>query len=294
MQASEKTDRSQAVEAISLESRSRAIPWSFLYTFPWWALVLCFIAVWVALSVAANEIYNNIFIQLRDGIALTLRVAITSYAFALLIGLIIGVIRSSLPRPRYGLSGRIISLAHLVLYNITTFFVMVMRGLPVLIVLLIFAFVIVPTVRDYLATNFGIALDIRGSSMESAIIALSFTYGAFLSETFRAGIQSIEKGQIEAARSLGMNYFQTMRHIILPQAVRRVLPPLGNDFVAMIKDSSLVSILGVRDITQIARVSSGSSFRYLETYIMVALIYLSMTIIGSLIVRWIERRSRLT
>src|SRR5690606_30847412 len=107
---------------------------------------------------------------------------------------------------------------------------------------------------------------------------------------FRAGIQSIEKGQIEAARSLGMNYLQTLSYVVLPQAIRRVLPPLGNDFVAMIKDSSLVAILGVNDLTQLAKVLSGASFRYLETYTTVALIYLSMTIVGSLLVRYIERR----
>jgi polar amino acid transport system permease protein len=155
------------------------------------------------------------------------------------------------------------------------------------------AFVIVPLVRDMLSASFGIELDIRGSSPESAIIALAFTYGAFLSETFRAGIQSIGRGQIEAARSLGMNYFQTVRYVVLPQAVRRVLPPLGNDLVAMIKDSSLVSILGVRDVTQIAKTSSGRSFRYLETYLIVAFFYLTMTVIGSLFVRLIERRVKI-
>ena len=87
-----------------------------------------------------------------------------------------------------------------------------------------------------------------------------------------------------------MNYMQTMRYIVLPQAIRRVLPPLGNDFISMIKDSSLVAILGVNDLTQLAKVSSGASFRYLETYSTVALIYLSMTIVGSLLVRYIERR----
>jgi len=87
-----------------------------------------------------------------------------------------------------------------------------------------------------------------------------------------------------------MNYLQTLSYVVLPQAIRRVLPPLGNDFVAMIKDSSLVAILGVNDLTQLAKVLSGASFRYLETYTTVALIYLSMTIVGSLLVRYIERR----
>jgi polar amino acid transport system permease protein len=121
-------------------------------------------------------------------------------------------------------------------------------------------------------------------------MALTIGYSAFLSEIFRAGIESIEKGQMEAARSLGMTYWQAMRHVILPQAVQRVLPPLGNDFVAMLKDSSLVSVLGVRDITMLGKVYSTSTFRFFETYNIVAFLYLSMTILLSLGVRYIERR----
>lgn len=272
------------------DSRARVIPSMNFYTFPWWALILILFGIWIAFSIAASELYSNIFAQLTEGVAMTLRVAFISYGLAFIIGLSIGIIRSNPPRPRYGLTARLFSIIHLALYNLATLFVLVVRGLPILIVLLIFAFVIVPAVKDYAAATFGIEIEFRGSSPESAIIALAFAYGAFLSETFRAGIQSIHKGQIEAARSLGMNYFQTMRYIVLPQAIRRVLPPLGNDFVAMIKDSSLVAILGVRDITQIARVSSGATFRYLETYVTVAVIYLTMTIIGALLVRFIETR----
>jgi polar amino acid transport system permease protein len=278
------------LEIVIDESRSRVTSSYFLYSFPWWALALVLLGIFIAISIAADEIYSRIFDQLKDGVAMTLRVAVISYLCAFGVGLVVGMIRSTPPRPRSGMMGRILSLAHLALYNAATFFVMVMRGLPVLIVLLIFAFVVVPAVRNYLADNLGIELAIRGSSVESAIIALAFTYGAFLSETFRAGIQSIGKGQVEAARSLGMNYWQTMRYIVLPQAIRRVLPPLGNDFVAIVKDSSLVAILGIRDLTQLAKVSSGASFRYLETYLTVAFIYLSMTIIGAVIVRYIERR----
>lgn len=290
MTPSDRNTNRATLEIAIQESRSRAMPWTFLYTFPWWALILLLAGIWIAISIAANEIYSNIFRQLQEGISMTLTVAGVSYGFAVLIGLVIGTIRSSPPKPRYGPIGIVISLIHIIIYNLATLFVMIMRGLPILIVLLIFAFVILPAFRDYMASNYGIVISFRGSSAESAIIALAIAYGAFLSETFRAGIQSIHKGQIEAARSLGMNYFQTMRFVVLPQAVRRVLPPLGNDFVAMIKDSSLVAILGIRDITQIAKISSGSSFRYLETYVTVALIYLLMTIIGSLLVRFLERR----
>jgi polar amino acid transport system permease protein len=97
---------------------------------------------------------------------------------------------------------------------------------------------------------------------------------------------------MEAARSLGMSYGQAMRYIILPQAIRNVLPALGNDFVAMVKDSSLVSVLAVRDITQMARVYAGSSFRYREAYVTIAVMYLTLTVILSILVGQIEKRLR--
>lgn len=125
-----------------------------------------------------------------------------------------------------------------------------------------------------------------------AIIALAFTYGAYLAEIFRAGIQSISRGQMEAARSLGMSYAQSMRYVILPQAIRNVLPALGNDFVAMVKDSSLVSVLAVRDITQVSRLYAGSTFRFREAYVTLAVLYLTMTVILSLLVQLLERRLR--
>jgi polar amino acid transport system permease protein len=123
-----------------------------------------------------------------------------------------------------------------------------------------------------------------------AIVALSFTYGAFTAEVFRAGIQSIGKGQMEAARSQGMSYWQAMRYIILPQAVRNVMPALGNDFISMLKDSSLVSVLAVRDITQVARLYAGQTFRFPEAYTTLAAIYLTMTVLLSLLVKALEKR----
>lgn len=272
------------------DSRRRVSTWGWLYTFPWWGLALILLGIWIAGGIAADEIYSGIFDKLIPGIAMTLRVAGTAYFVAFMIGLMVGAVRSSPPKPRYGLGGRILSFLHVLVYNVATFFVMVMRGLPILIVLLFFAFVVVPALRNYLADNMGLQLGLRGSSAESAIIALAFTYGAYMSETIRAGIQSIDKGQIEASRSLGMTYLKTMRYIVLPQALRRVLPPLGNDFVAMIKDSSLVAILGVNDLTQLAKLTSGANFRYLETYSTVAMIYLTMTILGALLVRYVEGR----
>jgi polar amino acid transport system permease protein len=125
-----------------------------------------------------------------------------------------------------------------------------------------------------------------------AIMALTIGYSAFIAEVFRAGIQSVEAGQIEAAKALGLSRFQRFRLIVLPQAVRTILPPLGNDFVAMVKDSSLVSVLGVADITQMGKVYATGSFRFFETYAIVAYIYLVLTLSLSLALRALERRMR--
>lgn len=274
--------------AIRPQERSRAL--HILFAIPWWFIVLVYVGVYVATLVRNDPIYENIFTQLRGGIALTLTVSFVAYLSALIIGLIIGLIRANPPTIGYGRFGVILGLIRLVLYNIATLYVQVLRGLPILVTLLIVAFVIVPEVNRFSRTVLNIDLGIRGTSPTSAIFALAITYGAFLSETIRAGIQSVGRGQIEAARSLGMNYVQVTRYIVLPQAMRRVLPPLGNDMIAMIKDSSLVAILGVQDITQLAKLSSSSSFRYLETYLLAATIYLTMTILGSLIVRQVEKR----
>ncbi len=122
-----------------------------------------------------------------------------------------------------------------------------------------------------------------------AIIALMLAYSAFLAEVFRAGLQAVDKGQIEAAEALGLNGWQRFRHVVFPQAFRTILPPLGNDFVAMVKDSSLVSVLGVADITQLGKVTAAGNFRYFETYNVVALLYLTMTITLSLLLRLLSR-----
>lgn len=270
--------------------RVSSSPLRFLFNTPWWLVALVLIGLYVAQLVHNNTLFGNIFTQLRSGIATTLTVSFTAYFTALIIGLIIGLIRANPPTIGHGVLGFTVSLLRLALYNLATFYVQILRGLPILVTLLIVAFVIVPEVNRFFRETLQIDLGIRGTSPTSAIIALSFTYGAFLSETIRAGIQSIGRGQVEAARSLGMNYAQVMRYVVLPQAIRRVVPPLGNDMIAMVKDSSLVAILGIQDITQLAKLSSSSSFRYLETYLLAATIYLTMTIIGSLIVRQIERR----
>jgi polar amino acid transport system permease protein len=151
-----------------------------------------------------------------------------------------------------------------------------------------------------LVKNLGNAINVEGLAHFSpdpiamAILGLTICYGAYMSEIYRAGIQSISKGQMEAARSLGMSSFQAMRYVILPQAIRVVLPPMGNEFISLLKDSSLVSVVAVADLTRRGRefmAQTGASF---ETWAIVAMIYLVMTIFSARVVNIIEKRTRTT
>jgi polar amino acid transport system permease protein len=272
--------------------RSRALPFTdYLARLPWWLLIAALLGVIILWAITSNETYQIIFERVREGIGITLYVTLIAFTLSLILGLVVGLARVS---------------ANRVIYHIATFYVEIIRGVPMLVLLYYIAFVVGPGLIDLIngigdaLVNTG-ALAALGEGMAAmkvrdldftarAVMALTVGYSAFISEIFRAGIESIEKGQMEAARSLGMSYWQAMRHVILPQAIKRVLPPLGNDFVAMLKDSSLVSVLGVRDITMLGKVYSTSTFRFFETYNVVAFLYLIMTILLSLGVRWMERR----
>ena len=265
-----------------------------LASLPWWLLILALIGIFLAISFYTDETYNEILKFVAKGVVVTVRITLIAYVFAITFGLIAGLGRVS---------------KNVVVYNIATLYVQVMRGIPILVTILYVAFVFVPavvalinTIGAFLANitplpedNILVLLGDRRAGYEvsfeiRAIIALAISYGAFSAEIFRAGIESIGRGQMEAARSLGMSYFEAMRHIILPQAIRRVLPPLGNDFIAMLKESSLVSALGVADITRLGQLYSASSFQYLKTYNVVAFMYLTMTILLSLGVKGMEKR----
>lgn len=247
------------------------------------------VGMFVIYLIANDQTYTRIFTQLRTGIQTTIFVSFVSYAIALSLGMLIGIVRSYPPDEESGFF-RVLG------YHIATFYVEVFRGLPILVVLLITTFVAVPQFINFfnsIMQGWDIGWELDGRSITytwRAIIALGLCYAAFLSEVFRSGIQSIETGQIEAAQAVGLTRLQIMRFIIMPQAFKRILPPLGNDLIAMVKDSSLVAILAVRDITQMAKLSAGQSFLYLETYLVAAAIYLFMTVIGSMLVRLLEKR----
>lgn len=263
-----------------------------LVQLPWWFLAMILIALWTAYAIYSRANYREAFERIIVGLGVTAVTSLMAYGIALVLGLLAGL-------------GRISN--NVVFNNAATLYVELVRGIPMLVLIFFIAFVGVPTVVEWINV-LGVWLGGLGwhwagqvlSSIQNqaipmnvrAIIALAITYGAFLAEIFRAGIQSIGRGQMEAARSLGMTYGQAMRYVILPQAIRNVLPALGNDFVAMVKDSSLVSVLAVRDITQVARLYAGSTFRFREAYVTLSVLYLTMTVILSLLVQLLERRLR--
>ena len=237
-----------------------------------------------------NELYRNVFQAITVGIRLTILITISAYSIALFFGLLTALGQLS---------------RNLLARNVALLYVQVVRGIPIIVQIFTVALVVVPlligllnSLGNLLATaglwsleNPLSTLNVRDINfILRGIAALAISYGAFSSEIFRAGIQSVEKGQVEAASSLGLNRFQSMRLIILPQAIRRVLPPLGNDFIAMLKESSLVSVLGVSEITQLSRKHAAATFRFPETYYSLAFLYLSMTLLLSMGVKFMERR----
>ncbi len=282
-------------EAVAKKRKSKVAPWTQAFErVPWWALTLILIGVYISYSVLNSKTYHDTFLFLSEGVKTTIFLTVVSFAIALVVGLITGF-------------GRISD--NIIVYNIATFYVEVVRGIPLLIQLLYVAFVIVPLAVQGLNAVGGFLVNLGAAGslafvgepladaniqnvnmLYRAIFGLALGYGAYEAEVFRAGIESIEHGQMEAARSLGMSYWQAMRYVILPQAIRRVLPPLGNDFVAMLKDSSLVSALAVRELTQLAKLNRARTFRSFETYNTAVFLYLAMTLVLSIGVKVLERR----
>jgi len=251
---------------------------------PWWLLAIALLFLSLFWLIVADEGYATIFRALSTGVTTTLWVTLVAFTLAVLLGLVVALARTSGVR---------------FLREAATFYVEIMRGIPVLVFLFYIAFVGAPALVE--AVNFltrplaeaGWVQPMRVRDFDlawRAILALCVCYSAFLAEIFRAGIEAVETGQIEAAKALGLHRGQIFRFIILPQALRTILPPLGNDFVSMIKDSALVSALGVQDITQLGKVYSSGSFKFFETYNVVAFLYLVMTISLSLLVRLLEMR----
>ncbi|HHY61102.1 MAG TPA: amino acid ABC transporter permease [Clostridia bacterium] len=199
---------------------------------------------------------------LLKGMVMTVQLAVLAILFGTLVGLLIALLKID-HRPW--------------LNKIGGFYTWFFRGIP-LLVQLIFLYYGLPAV--------GIVL----TPYQAAVIGLSLCGGAYIAEIIRAGIQSIEKGQMEAALSLGMTYGQAMRRVIIPQTYRRLLPPMGNEFITLLKDVSLVSVITMVDLLRSAQLLNQTYFRPFELYATVAVIYLILTSIFTVVVGYLEKK----
>jgi len=228
-------------------------PWRISF---WGAILILFYLV-----LSKPKPYFDILKFIPDGIIVTFKVTIISISLAIVVGLITGLGRISTNRPV-----RVIS----------SVYVEVVRGIPLLVQLFY--------------VYYALGRFIRLPDIVAAIVAMTVCYGAYMGEVFRAGIESIDTGQTEAARSLGLSETQTIFYVILPQAWRTILPPVGNEFIALLKDTSLVSILAVADVLRRGREFASQTFDYFETYTVIALVYLIITLILSRFVSILEDR----
>lgn len=256
---------------------------------PWWLLVAIFFIAAFVMSSVQDQTYQEIWRQVSQGIWTTIWVSVVAYAIALVLGLLIALLRRS---------------SNVATYQAATFYVEIVRGIPTLVLVYYIVLALVPelvrlgnelgawmTINNILPTLGEGLAELRTRDIPNtfrAIAGLAISYSAFLSEIFRAGIESIEVGQREAGMSLGMTRWQIMRYILLPQAFRNVLPPLGNDFIAILKESSLVSIVGVEDITRSGATYASANFTFFQSYNVVAITYLMLTLSLSIGVKLME------
>ena len=235
-----------------------------------WVFIMLALITWMVYTIISGDEYIKAFNFIIPGIRITFGATFVSFLIALILGLFLGIGRIS--------DNKFLS-------TISRTYIEFVRGIPILILIFTMAFVVVVDAAEFLNINNGnVPMIIR------AIIALSVFYGAYIAEVFRAGIESVPVGQREGGASLGLSERQVMRHIVLPQAFRNMLPALGNDFISMMKDSSLLSVLAVQDLTYKGRLYSGSTFRFQETYLVLTVLYLCITLLLSSLQRQLEKK----
>ena len=235
-----------------------------------WVFIMLALITWMVYTIISGEEYIKAFNFIIPGIRITFGATFVSFLIALILGLFLGIGRIS---------------ENKFLSTISRTYIEFVRGIPILILIFTMAFVVVVDAAEFFNINNGnVPMIIR------AIIALSVFYGAYIAEVFRAGIESVPVGQREGGASLGLSKRQVMRHIVLPQAFRNMLPALGNEFISMMKDCSLLSVLAVQDLTYKGRLYSGSTFRFPETYLVLTVLYLCITLLLSSLQRQLEKK----
>ena len=203
-----------------------------------------------------------------NGLWVTLEIAVLGLLIGIVIGTLIALVKMI---PKYGTAPKILS-------KICDIYVGFFRGTPIMVQLLIGYFVLMP------------ALGIHADNVAVAIVVFGMNSGAYVSETMRSGIQAVDIGQLEAARALGLGYWTSMLKVVIPQAIKNILPTLGNEFISLVKETSVVSFIAVVDLTKAFRQIGDSNYKYLIPYLMLAAIYLVIVMIITWLVKLLERR----
>ena len=212
-------------------------------------------------------IEKNGYVTVIEGLRNTLMIAITGLVIGILIGTLIATVRVL---PKYKLLPRILN-------AICSFYVELFRGTPIVVQLLIFYYVLFPL------------MGIRMDGVQVSMLVFGLNSGAYISEIMRSGIQSVDIGQMEGGRSVGLGFGTTMMKIVIPQAVKNILPTLGNEFIALIKETSVVSFVGAADLYKAFNVMGSNSYEFMVPYIVMALIYIILVLIISIAIRLMER-----
>ena len=229
---------------------------------------------WVAFLL---QKYGMLFLR---GTGMTLLVALTGTAFGFIIGLLVAIVRATSPMPAHGHRTAAAAVRSALLKAVQLLlaaYIQVFRGTPM---------IVQAVVIYYGAQYAGVFMD----TTFAAIFIISINTGAYMAEIIRGGIISIDKGQFEAAHAIGMTHWQTMTTVVLPQAIRNILPSVGNELIVNIKDSSVLNVISVSELFFQAKSAAGAYYRYFEVYFIIAVIYLILTLTVSRILRWLEKK----
>ena len=240
--------------------------------FPWWFVGIILVIAYPAFKILTDETWNEGFVFIRDGLTLTIITTVGGFIISMILGLVVALGRLS---------------KNTFFRNLAMFYIELIRGIPVLVTIFFVGLVIWP---NLLATLNISPQSFLAKPAVKTTVALGLIYAAFIAEVFRAGIESVGIGQREAGMAVGLGKFQVFRLIVWPQALKNVLPALGNDLIALLKDSSLVSILAVRELTQMTKLWTGVTFQFFAGYMILAAMYLTLTVSLSFVLQWYERR----
>ncbi|GMQ98243.1 MAG: amino acid ABC transporter permease [Acidimicrobiia bacterium] len=240
--------------------------------FPWWFLGIVAVIAYPVFKILTDDTWSDGFLFIKDGLRLTLVVTLGGFVIAMIVGLVVSLGRMS---------------KNTILRNLAMFYIELIRGVPVLVTIFFVGLVIWPEFVSLIGIK---PQSFLASNTVKTTVAVGLIYAAFIAEVFRAGIESVNIGQREAGMSMGLSKRHVFRLIVWPQAIKNVMPALGNDLIALLKDSSLVSILAVREITQMMKLWTGGNFQFFAGLMVLAAMYLVLTVSLSVLLQWYERR----